>query len=71
MTATDLKEEGGMVATAQEFIATYFEGQDKLVWVLHFEFLSTPAGGNTSLLTEENQRLREQLAEAELTIQTM
>ncbi|MCC3410563.1 MULTISPECIES: hypothetical protein [unclassified Microcoleus] len=71
MSPIDLQEEGGMVATAQEFIDTYFEGQDKLVWVLHFEFLSTPAGGNTSLLTEENQRLREQLAEAELTIQTM
>ncbi|MCC3575569.1 MAG: hypothetical protein JGK30_28275, partial [Microcoleus sp. PH2017_40_RAT_O_B] len=71
MSPIDLQEEGGMVATAQEFIDTYFEGQDKLVWVLHFEFLSTPAGGNTSLLTEENQRLREQLAEAELEIQTM
>ncbi|MCC3464532.1 MAG: hypothetical protein JGK37_00480 [Microcoleus sp. PH2017_06_SFM_O_A] len=71
MSPIDLQEEGGMVGTAQEFIDTYFEGQDKLVWVLHFEFLSTPAGGNTSLLTEENQRLREQLAEAELTIQTM
>jgi hypothetical protein len=38
MSLTDLQEEGGMVATVQEFIDTYFEEQDKLVWVLHFEF---------------------------------
>ncbi|MCC3405185.1 MAG: hypothetical protein JGK17_06235 [Microcoleus sp. PH2017_10_PVI_O_A] len=71
MSPIDLQEEGGMVATAQEFIDTYFEGQDKLVWVLHFEFLSTPVSNNTAALTEENQRLREQLAEAELAIRAM
>jgi hypothetical protein len=65
MSAADLQEEGGMVSTVQEFIDTFFEGQDKLVWVIHFEFLSTPT------LIEENQRLREQLAEAEAAIQAM
>ena len=68
MSATDLQEEGGMVETAQEFIDTFFEGQDKLVWVLHFEFLPAPAS-NTDALIAENQRLREQLSEAEATIQ--
>ncbi len=68
MSATDLQEEGGMVSTVQEFIDTFFEGQDKLVWVLHFEFMSTP---NTEALIEENQRLREQLAEAEAAIQAI
>ncbi len=68
MSPIDLQEEGGMVATAQEFIDTFFEGQDKLVWVLHFEFLSTP---NNDALTEENQRLLVQLAEAEIAIQSM
>ncbi|WP_293335919.1 hypothetical protein, partial [Microcoleus sp. CAWBG58] len=67
MSSIDLQEEGGMVATAQEFIDTYFEGQDKLVWVLHFEFLAAP--NNT--LAEENQRLREQLAEAQFAIEAM
>ncbi|TAG58463.1 MAG: hypothetical protein EAZ28_14565 [Oscillatoriales cyanobacterium] len=65
MSATDLQEEGGMVATAQGFIDTFFEGQDKLVWVLHFEFLSTPVNNNTDALTEDNRRLREQLAKLE------
>ncbi len=69
MSPIDLQEEGGMVATAQEFIDTFFEGQDKLVWVLHFEFLSTP--NNTDTLAEDNRRLREQLAEAEVAIKTM
>lgn len=69
MSATDLQEEGGMVATPQEFIDTFFEGQDKLVWVLHFEFLSTP--NNTDTLAEDNRRLREQLAEAESVIKAM
>jgi hypothetical protein len=69
MSPIDLQEEGGMAATAQEFIDAYFEGQDKLVWVLHFEFLSAP--NNTASLIEENQRLREQLVEAELAIQAM
>ncbi|WP_333455194.1 hypothetical protein [Microcoleus sp. herbarium5] len=67
----DLQEEGGMVATSQEFIDTFFEGQDKLVWVLHFEFLATPATKNTDEAITENQRLREQLAEAETAIQSM
>lgn len=69
MSPTDLQEEGGMVATVQEFIDTFFEGQDKLVWVLHFEFLATPINNNTEALIAENQRLREQLAEAEAAIQ--
>lgn len=68
MTATDLQEEGGMVATAQEFIDTFFEGQDKLVWVLHFEFL--PSHSDSGIL-QENQRLRQQLLEAETAIQSM
>ncbi|MEG4419413.1 hypothetical protein QUA70_12490 [Microcoleus sp. LAD1_D5] len=68
MSATDLQAEGGMVATAKEFIDEFFEGQDKLVWVLHFEFLSTPASNNTDEVIVENQRLREQLAEAETVI---
>ncbi len=71
MSPIDLQEEGGMVATAQEFIDTFFEGQDKLVWVLHFEFLSAPVNNNTDALIEENQRLREQLAEAEVAIETI
>lgn len=71
MSLTDLQEEGGMVATTQEFIDTYFEGQDKLVWVLHFEFLATPNTSNTSVLTTENQQLRERLAEAEAAIQAI
>jgi hypothetical protein len=69
MSPIDLQEEGGMVATVQEFIDTFFDGQDKLVWVLHFEFLSAPSSNNTVALIEENQRLREQLAEAESAIQ--
>lgn len=69
MSSIDLQEEGGMVASTQEFIDTYFEGQDKLVWVLHFEFLSAPSSNNAAALIAENQRLREQLAEAELAIQ--
>lgn len=71
MSPIDLQEEGGMVATVQEFIDRFFEGQDKLVWVLHFEFLATPASNNTAALAEENQRLREQLAEAESAIQAI
>jgi hypothetical protein len=68
MTATDLQGEGGMVATAQEFIDTFFEGQNKLVWVLHFEFL--PLRSDAEIL-QENQRLRQQLLEAETAIQSM
>lgn len=60
-----------MTATVQEFIDTYFEGQDKLVWVLHFEFISATPSNNTAALIEENQRLREQLADAESAIQEM
>lgn len=71
MSPIDLQEEGGMVATTQEFIDTYFEGQDKLVWVLHFEFLSAPSSNNAAALIEENQRLREQLTEAESAIQAI
>jgi hypothetical protein len=71
MSLTDLQAEGGMVSTAQEFIETYFEGQDKLVWVLHFEFLATPNTNNTGILLAENQQLREQLAEAEAAIQAI
>jgi hypothetical protein len=71
MSPIDLQEEGGMLATAREFIDTYFEGQDKLVWVLHFEFLPAPSSNNTDALTEDNRRLQEQLVEAELAIQTM
>jgi hypothetical protein len=71
MSALDLEQECGMVATVQEFIDTFFEGQDKLVWVLHFEFLATPNANNTDALVAENQRLREQLTEAEATIQAM
>ena len=65
MSLADLQEEGGMVATVQEFIDTYFEEQDKLVWVLHFEFLATPNADNTDTLVAENQRLCEQLAKVE------
>lgn len=74
MSATDLLEEGGMVQTAQEFIDTFFEGQDKLVWVLHFEFekLEDPANiANISILEAENQRLREQLTEEEFAIESI
>lgn len=71
MSPIDLQEEGGMVGTAQEFIDTFFEGQDKLVWVLHFEFLSVPSNNNAAALIEENQRLREQLADAEFAIETI
>ncbi|MEG4251079.1 hypothetical protein QUA36_20850 [Microcoleus sp. Pol10D4] len=67
----DLQEEGGMVATAQEFIDTFFDGQDKLVWVLHFEFRLTPVNQDTEEAIAENHRLREQLAEAETVIQQM
>ncbi|MEG4887061.1 hypothetical protein QUA82_09865 [Microcoleus sp. F8-D3] len=69
MSAIDLEQEGGMVATAQEFIDTYFEGQDKLVWVLHFEFFASPLNGYAKELTTENQQLRERLAEAEAAIE--
>ncbi|MEG4915771.1 hypothetical protein [Microcoleus sp. B7-D4] len=71
MSPTDLQEEGGMVATVQEFIDKFFDGQDRLVWVLHFEFSSTATDKNTEGLIAENQRLREQLAEAETVIQSM
>ncbi|MEG4372992.1 hypothetical protein QUB29_26410 [Microcoleus sp. B4b_D2] len=71
MSPTDLQEEGGMVATTQEFIDTYFEGQDKLVWVLHFEFLATINASNADTLVAENQQLRERLAEAEAAIEAI
>lgn len=71
MSASDLREEGGMVATTQEFIDTFFEGQDKLVWVLHFEFLPSHSGSEAEALLHENERLREQLLEAETTIGRM
>ncbi|WP_333318807.1 hypothetical protein [Microcoleus sp. B4-C1] len=71
MSPTDLQEEGGMVATTQEFIDTYFEGQDKLVWVLHFEFLATLNARNADTLVAENQQLRERLAEAEAAIEAI
>ncbi len=70
MTAIDLQAEGGMVATTQEFINTFFERQDKLVWVLHFEFLPSRSSDAEALL-HENERLREQLLEAETTIEAM
>ncbi len=38
MPASDLEKEGAMCATVQDFIDRFFEGQDKLVWVLNFEF---------------------------------
>jgi hypothetical protein len=71
MTAQDLQEEGGMVATAQEFIDGFFEGQDRLVWVLHFEFEALSNNADIEALKAENQRLREQLTEAESAIESM
>jgi hypothetical protein len=71
MTAQDLQEEGGMVATTQEFIDVFFEGQDRLVWVLHFEFEALSNITDTEALKAENQRLRERLAEAESAIESM
>ena len=67
MPITDLEKEGGMCANVQEFIDRFFDGQDKLVWVLDFEFLPSPS--DTEVLLQENQRLREQLQEAEVAIQ--
>jgi hypothetical protein len=72
MSPIDLQEEGGMVSTPQEFIDSFFEGQDKSVWVLHFEFEALSSTADTeTLLKQENQRLREQLMEAEVAIQAM
>lgn len=58
MTTQDLLEEGGMVETTQEFIDRFFEEQDKLVWVLHFEFqrpkntAKNPTPGDTATPTD-------------------
>jgi regulator of replication initiation timing len=73
MTPTDLQEEGGMVSTSQEFIDTFFDGKDQLVWVLHFEFETSvnTTDADKEILKLENQRLREQLTEAEFAIEAM
>jgi hypothetical protein len=73
MTPTDLQEEGGMVSTSQEFIDNFFDGKNQLVWVLHFEFETSvnTADADAEVLKTKNQRLREQLAEAKLAIETM
>lgn len=49
MSPIDLQEEGGMVSTPQEFIDGFFKGQDKSVWVLHFEFEATASTANSSV----------------------
>ena len=38
MPVADLVAEGGMCATAQEFIDKYFDGRDQQVWVIRFQF---------------------------------
>ena len=56
MPTSDLEKEGGMCATVQEFIDRFFEGQDKLVWVLDFEFIANDSASEVTLL---KQRLEE------------
>ncbi|MEG4287021.1 hypothetical protein QUB68_28345, partial [Microcoleus sp. A006_D1] len=56
MPVSDLDKEGGMCATVQEFIDRFFEGQDKLVWVLDFEFIASEPDSEVALL---KQRLEE------------
>ena len=61
MPASDLEKEGGMCTTVQEFTDRFFEGQDKLVWVLNFEFFASESTGEIALL-------RDRLEEAEQVI---
>ena len=56
MPISDLEKEGGMCATVQEFTDRFFEGQDKLVWVLNFEFIVADSSAEIALL---KQRLEE------------
>jgi len=56
MPVSDLDKEGGMCTTVQEFIDRFFEGQDKLVWVLDFEFIASDSASEVTLL---KQRLEE------------
>ena len=56
MPVSDLVKEGGMCATVQEFIDRFFEGKDKLVWVLDFEFIASDSSEEVALL---KQRLEE------------
>jgi hypothetical protein len=56
MPISDLEKEGGMCATIQEFIDRFFEEQDKLVWVIEFEFIANDSASEVTLL---KQRLEE------------
>jgi len=56
MPVSDLDKEGGMCTTVQEFVDRFFEGQDKLVWVLDFEFIASDSASEVTLL---KQRLEE------------
>lgn len=56
MSIGDLEKEGGMCTTVQEFTDKFFEGQDKLVWVLDFEFIASESDSEVALI---KQRLEE------------
>lgn len=56
MPAAQLKPEGGMCGTVNEFISKYFKGDsEKEVWVIHFKF--EPLDGEESTATDTKSEL--------------
>jgi len=71
MSPGDLEKEGGMCTTVQEFIDRFFEGQDKLVWVIEFEFIASEPDSEVALLKrqlEEAERVISQLIECQQSV---
>jgi hypothetical protein len=79
MPQLDLLKEGGMCTTVQEFVDTFFKGEDKLVWVLNFEFMPAQTRRDREqeleqelvTLTTERDSLLIKIAEAEQAIEQM